>query len=318
MLADYEVDCATGMSVEQISEELYRCTGGYPFLVSWLCKWMDEDGGKEWTFANLENAQKALLKAKTTLFDDLIKNVENYPELRKLIADMLTSGNQHGYSMVDPVIELGTILGMLTEKNGKVAISNRIFETLLYDYTVSVKSRENIGRVSEPSQFIQDGRLDMPLVLIKFQEVMKAEYRSEDEKFVEQQGRLLLLCFLKPIINGTGFYYVEAETRNSTRMDIVVSYGGEEYIIELKIWHGDAYREKGIRQLEEYMESRKAERGYLVSFSFLQEKEYKNGWMDEGRAVRKYLRLRCEEKRSDAEMDRILKNEKKINKKRQR
>ena len=158
----------------------------------------------------------------------------------------------------------------------------------------------------------------MPLVLIKFQEVMKAEYRSEDEKFVEQQGRLLLLCFLKPIINGTGFYYVEAETRNSTRMDIVVSYGGEEYIIELKIWHGDAYREKGIRQLEEYMESRKAERGYLVSFSFLQEKEYKNGWMDEGRAVRKYLRLRCEEKRSDAEMDRILKNEKKINKKRQR
>ena len=32
MLADYEADSTTGMNVEQISEELYRCTGGYPFF----------------------------------------------------------------------------------------------------------------------------------------------------------------------------------------------------------------------------------------------------------------------------------------------
>jgi hypothetical protein len=68
---------------------------------------------------------------------------------------------------------------------------------------------------------------------------MRSEYRSEDDKFLEQQGRLLFLCFLKPIINGTGHYYVEPETRNNTRMDIVVAYGEEEYIIELKIWRGE-------------------------------------------------------------------------------
>ena len=108
---------------------------------------------------------------------------------------------------------------------------------------------------------------------------MKEEYRKEDEKFLEQQGRLLFLCFLKPIINGVGFYYVEPETRNNTRMDIVVAYGGEEHIIELKIWRGAQYRTEGIRQLEAYMDNRRTDMGYLVSFSFLKEKKYLSGWV---------------------------------------
>ena len=109
---------------------------------------------------------------------------------------------------------------------------------------------------------------------------MKAEYRQEDEHFLEAQGRLLFLCFLKPIINGTGFYYVEPETRNSERMDVVVTYGDEEHIVELKLWHGQEYRKKGISQLENYMESRCAKKGYLLSFSFLKEKEYMSQTID--------------------------------------
>ena len=85
---------------------------------------------------------------------------------------------------------------------------------------------------------------------------------------------MLFLCFLKQIINGIGFYYVEPETRNNERMDVVVTYGGEEHIVELKLWHGEEYRKKGIVQLENYMDSRSAKRGYLLSFSFLKEKEY--------------------------------------------
>lgn len=64
-------------------------------------------------------------------------------------------------------------------------------------------------------------------------------------------------------------------------MDIVITYGNEEHIIELKIWRGDAYRKDGITQLEGYMDSRNAEVGYLVRFSFLKEKGYKNGWIDD-------------------------------------
>ncbi len=114
----------------------------------------------------------------------------------------------------------------------------------------------------------------MEQALSKFQEIMKAEYRKEDAAFIEREGRLLFLCFMKPIINGKGGYYVEPETRGSTRMDVVISYCGREYIIELKIWHGQQYRQKGLEQLEEYLDSRNCANGYLVSFNFNEKKAY--------------------------------------------
>lgn len=280
MLTEYESDHHTGMDICKISEELHFYTGGYPFLVSRLCKWIDEEGNKIWTSENLRNAEKELLKTRNTLFDDLIKNVENHEDLRKLIINILYNGVSQTYSISNPTIELGVMLGIFREKDHMVAISNVIFETYLYDYVASIKSLEHDYMIPERNQFIKDGKLNMPHVLIKFQELMKTEYRKEDERFLEQQGRLLFLCFLKPIINGKGFYYVEPETRSSNRMDIVVAYGTEEYIIELKLWRGAQYRRDGIKQLESYMESRKCETGYLLSFSFLQNKTYQNGWLD--------------------------------------
>ena len=64
-------------------------------------------------------------------------------------------------------------------------------------------------------------------------------------------------------------------------MDIVVTYLEEEFIIELKIWHGDQYRKDGIKQLNGYLESREQKKGYLVSFSFLKNKEYTAGYLSD-------------------------------------
>lgn len=83
---------------------------------------------------------------------------------------------------------------------------------------------------------------------------------------------MLFLCFLKPIINGTGFYYVEPQTRENGRMDIVVTFGQEEYVIELKIWRGEKYEVEGKVQLSQYLKTRNLSEGYLVTFSFLKNK----------------------------------------------
>lgn len=40
---------------------------------------------------------------------------------------------------------------------------------------------------------------------------MKEQYSDRDSKFIEKQGRLLFLAFIKPIINGVGFDFKEAE-----------------------------------------------------------------------------------------------------------
>ena len=35
---------------------------------------------------------------------------------------------------------------------------------------------------------------------------------------------------------------------------MIVDYLGEQFIVELKIWHGSEYNERGERQLTEYLE----------------------------------------------------------------
>lgn len=54
----------------------------------------------------------------------------------------------------------------------------------------------------------------------------------------------------------------------------MISYGGFEHIVELKIWHGQKYREKGLEKLKSYLDSRSCTKGYLISFSFHKNKEY--------------------------------------------
>ena len=281
MLQEYEADHHTGMDIEEISKTLYFYTKGYPYLVSWLCKWVDEQGDKVWTVEQVKKSQRELLKQRNTLFDDIIKNLANNQELSMLIKRIIYDGDRISYTLANDNVQLGVMFGILTEQEGCIAVSNIIFEVYLYNYFSSMEEVKNANISVNTSQFIKAGKLDMPHVLTKFQEIMKSEYRREDGKFLEQQGRLLFLCFLKPIINGTGFYYVEPETRNNTRMDIVVTYGREEHIIELKLWHGDQYRKDGIEQLEGYLDSRNNENGYLVSFSFHQKKEYTSGWLEE-------------------------------------
>lgn len=274
MLEEFSADTGTKMNIWQISERIHFYTEGYPFLVSWLCKWMNENSSSEWSVQSVADAEKDLLKSDNTLFDDMIKNIENNRELQKAVTGILFDGLRIPFVRSEPVINLGIMFGILAEKDGIVAISNVVFETFLYNHIIAGKILEKYSFGIEKNQFVENGLLDMERALQKFQEIMKAEYRNEDADFLERQGRLLFLCFMKPIINGKGNYYVEPETRNHTRMDIVITYGGQEYIVELKIWHGQKYRQKGLEQIEEYLDSRNRDKGYLISFNFNRGKEY--------------------------------------------
>lgn len=59
-----------------------------------------------------------------------------------------------------------------------------------------------------------------------------------------------------------------AATRDSRRTDIIVDYRGRQFIIELKIWRGDEYNQRGEKQLFGYLDSYGADTGYLLSFNF--------------------------------------------------
>jgi hypothetical protein len=282
MLVDYENDLRTGMDIKKISGLLYDYTSGYPFLVSRLCKVIEEDLNRKWNEEGLKKAVNLILNEKNTLFDDLIKNIEEDPNLYKTVYEIVVEGKSIIYNI--DAHEKGTIFSIFAVgKTGKIKVHNRIFELRIYNYMIAKREMEKgqLLTYEYRTNFIsENGDLRIETVLIKFQELMKAEYREKDKKFIEREGRLIFLAFLKPIINGTGFYFVEPETRQDNRMDVVITYNKKQYIIELKIWNGEKYEEKGIGQLGDYLEARGEEQGYLVVFNFNRKKEYTQKWLD--------------------------------------
>lgn len=285
MLAEYESDYQTGMDIKEIAQFIYDYTSGYPFLVSRICKLMDEritgsegyfDRKLVWTKEGVLEAVKILLIEKNTLFESITGKLADYPRLRELVYSLLFTGRKISYNPLSPSIEIAEMFGFIKNFRGDAVISNRIFETVLYNLFLSeemLDSEEYRTALQERNQFIQNGHLNMKLILEKFVVHWGDLYSSADEKFIEDNARKFFLLYLKPIINGTGNYYIEAQTRDNKRTDVIIDYCKEQFVIEMKIWRGNAYHERGEKQLAEYLEYYHLNKGYMLSFSFNKKKQ---------------------------------------------
>lgn len=283
MLLEYVKDTGIGMDIPLISKEIRKFTSGYPYLVSRLCKNIDEYLDRDWTLRGLEDSIKMTLNEKSTLFDDVIKNLENNPELKALVYEILVQGLEISYN--PDTYEKGIMYGLLRENNGKIILHNKLFEERIYNYIVSQQEIRSLTArfiSSNDKSLVENSQLNMEKLLLKFQEFMYEQYRQEDERFYETNGRLLFLAYLKPILNGRGFSFIEAQTRENRRMDVVITFGSQKFIVELKLWNGRKYEEKGLKQLAEYLEIQGLETGYMLVYNFNSDKEYSAQWLEIG------------------------------------
>ncbi|MDO5426103.1 MAG: AAA-like domain-containing protein [Eubacteriales bacterium] len=282
MLREYEADHQTGMNTEEMAELLFDYTSGYPYLVSRLCKLIDEKiGGREkesaWMKEGFLEAVRMLLMESNTLFESLISKLTDYPELERMLKELLFHGKAITYNLTNPVISLAAMFGFVKNQDGKVIPSNRIFDTLLYNHFLSLDEMQSSeiykASLQDKNLFIHDGRLDMRRILEKFVQHFQELYGERTEGFLEEEGRRYFLLYLRPIINGTGNYYIEARTRSLGRTDIVVDYRGEQFVVETKIWRGNEYNSRGERQVAEYLDDYGLHIGYMLSFSFRKKKQ---------------------------------------------
>lgn len=279
MLSEYEMDYQWGIDIVGAAKLIYEFTSGYPYLVSRLCKIIDErliqndkwNAKSAWTREGILEAVKILVREPSTLFDDIRKKLDDFPSLRNVLEEILFKGSQMPYNQYNQVMDIGVMFGFLKEENHVVVIANRIFEIFLYNLFISEQALQSTiyqKGDEDKKQFLKNGKLDMELILAKFVDHFTEIYGDNDCKFVEENGRRLFLLYLKPIINGTGNYYIETQTRDRKRTDIIVDYLGEQYILELKIWHGEEYNQRGEKQLLEYLEFYHVNKGYMISFNF--------------------------------------------------
>ncbi|MEG2919069.1 MAG: AAA-like domain-containing protein, partial [Clostridium sp.] len=134
MLDDYTENKAVTLDKEYFAEKLYFYTSGYPFLVSKLCKIIDETIMDEdklvWEKEYMDLAVKQLLRESNTNFDSLIKNIENDSELKIMVKGLIIDGNKITYNINNPNINLGMQYGIFRNEDMRLKINNRIYELL--------------------------------------------------------------------------------------------------------------------------------------------------------------------------------------------
>lgn len=280
MLSDYEEDHHTGMDAELIAKEIHAHTNGYPFLVSRICQLIDtqligdefKDLSASWTIGGVSEAARRLLVEKNTLFESLMGKVDGNAELANIFERILFAGDMVSYNPDNPSIHDAEMFGFVRNDHGNIAIANRIFEVRLYNYYLSANEMQasplyRMGATAK-SALIQGGHLLMDKVMERYLTVYDDIYGEQDAAFDEAEGRRRFLLYIRPIINGTGNYYIETQTRNNERMDLVIDFLGERHVIELKIWRGQTYHEKGEKQLAGYLNYYHLNKGYLLTYNF--------------------------------------------------
>ena len=268
---------------KEIAEKIYYYTHGYPFLVSKMCKIIDEiiikkREDKNWYLKDVETAFKKITYGgyTTTLFQSNAKNLQNNDKLFQFIYEILIANESKDYIEDDKQVYLAKTYGIIRDDNGKCKIHNRIFSHRFYDLILSILN--NSGKF-EPSysdfKYFKGNNIDLEYILLRFQSFFKENYSHTDQKFIEREGRLIFLSFLQPIINGKGFVFKEPVVGNDRRMDIVITHNNKKYVIELKIWRGEEYHQNGLEQLNNYLDIYSHKKGYLLIFNFNKNKEFK-------------------------------------------
>lgn len=270
MLAEYKAEHQMEFDEVQIGRMIREYTSGYPFLVSRICQIMDVCQ-YSWNKEGVLKAVNDILMERNTLFDNMIKKLDDYSELKQILKEILLAGRESSYNPDEKYIQVASMLNYIVNRNGKIAVACRIMETRLYNLFIKEEEHSDIykqGQIDK-SQFIKGGIIDMAHLMERFVVHMNQTYKMNHEnEFIENDARKVFLTYLRPVINGIGSYHIEEQTRDHDRMDVVIDYLGRQYVVELKIWRGNAYNERGEEQFLRYLDYFNLKEGYLLSFCF--------------------------------------------------
>ena len=284
MLAEYAKDKAVKIDTQLIADSLFYYTSGYPFLVSKLCKMLDEEiiEKDEWTTDDVEYAVKELVKESNTNFDTQVKNLENNKELYEMVYKIAVENDKIPFNVHNPTTNFAALYGILVNKNGNAVIHNRIYREVIVNYMTDKMNHLQLSRGADFGIGYKnpDKTLNMEAVMLGFQTFMKKEYSKKDRKFLEKNGRLVFLAFLKPIINGNGYDFKEPQISEEKRLDVVITYLHQKFVAELKLWYGQKAHEEGLKQLADYLDRQNLNEGYLLIFDHSEVKNWHSEWLE--------------------------------------
>ena len=247
-------------------------TQGQPWLVNALgrqaCFCDVLDRSKPITEEIFERAREALIKRCDTHIDVLLDRLQE-PRVREII-DTLLSGNEGSGFPPDDLLYVQD-LGLISRD--EIRIANPIYQEIIPRALAYSKQKEILQELSWYQK--EDGLLDVPKLLMGFSEFYRESSDVWLEKFAYKEAgpHILLLAFLQRIINGGGRIHREYAL-GRRRVDILINWKSQRFIIEVKVKRKESDLMKGLEQTADYMDKSSATEGHLVMF----DRDVKKSW----------------------------------------
>jgi hypothetical protein len=209
----------------------------------------------------MSQAREALIKRCDTHIDALLDRLYE-PRVRAIIDFVISGGGDDQDFQMDD-LQYVRDLGLVSRKG--IRIANPIYQEVIpraLAYTKQESFNQEIAWYQR-----KDQSLDMGALLQAFTEFYRENSEVWLERFAYKEAgpHLLLLAFIQRIINGGGTVHREYAL-GSKRVDLLVVWQKQKFVIELKVQRSKAYVTKGLQQTAEYMDKSQAQEGYLVMF----------------------------------------------------
>lgn len=243
----------------------YDLTAGQPWLINALAYqacYRDVNNPQEpITKEVIKRAKEALIKRRDTHIDSLIDKLREN-RVRPIMEAIITGETDPGNIQPDD-IQYVRDLGLV--RKDRLEIANPIYREIIPRELTSVTT-ELITQTITPFKKA-DGSLNAAALIKGFIDFYRENSAIWLEKFDYKEAgpHLLMMAFLQRVINGGGTIHREYAL-GTERVDILLRFGKQVIVIELKIYHRQSSLTKGLNQTTSYMDSSCADEGHLILF----------------------------------------------------
>jgi len=266
----------TGQIFEQQAVNYaFERTQGQPWLVNAIARECVENITERnytvpITQSLAEQAVKNIILARGTHIDSLLDKLRE-DRVRNVIGPLIT-GEDVDRERDDYLYTRD--LGLIREYDGKTEFANPIYAELV----IKVLTRYVQNAIDSAHEeyaiprYLKDGKLDIDFLMRDFQEywrenseILETSYKNNTYKFNEYTAHLVMLAFLRRVVNSGG-QIIREMALGRKRVDLCVVYEGRKYPIELKILQNMRSAAKSIEQILGYMDKVGSNEGWLVIF----------------------------------------------------
>ncbi|MGA1866909.1 MAG: AAA-like domain-containing protein [bacterium] len=278
LINQYEVESKQGFS-SKVKQKIFQDTAGQPGLVCGMCKDLVEKFCPDKTRSiTLKDYWKCLDYYLREKIDKNISNIVSKAKKEKELMLKILFTEEVLYTIDDERMTYLLVNGVIARSREYIDIPVPLYKKRLITAFRPLFNGEGEyypGIKEDFNRFYTKAGINIELLLDNYQAyIRKRGFRAFDVKNLKESAwHYSLDGYLYFFIERLGGKVLVEVPTGRGRVDILILYKNEEYVIETKRYTDNFYYQKGKRQLMEYLKNEGLSEGYYVVFSNVHEDE---------------------------------------------